>query len=98
MSTRTITVFSVSSSLRSDASSFGFSLVFGTHHLMVRPAYPAMATQGAMLASWSTFEMMISDLGGNGPKLMERLRKSWVVDDPKTMLSGEALMYFAAAA
>ncbi len=77
-------VFSESSSLISDAKSLGFSLVFGIHHLTVKPEFWAMETHGAMFASWSILEMMISDPGGKA-NAIDRLRNSWVVEDPKTI-------------
>lgn len=82
----TITVFLDRSSFRSDASNLGFSLVFGSHHLIVSFWRAARATQEAMFASWSILEMISSDPAGNS-RAKERLRKSWVVDDPRTSLN-----------
>lgn len=81
----TKTVFSVSRFLRSETSSLGFVLEVGSHHFRVRDWRSARETQGAMLASWSSPEMMTSDPAGK-VKAKERLRKSWVVADPRTGL------------
>lgn len=84
-------VFSERSSFKSEARSVGFSLVLGTHHLSVSFRRAAKDTHGAMLASWSTLEMMISEPSGNS-RAKERLRNSCVVDDPRTGLLLVALM------
>jgi hypothetical protein len=60
----TSTVFSESSSSRSEASSLGFSFDFGTHHFTARLERLAMSNQEAMLASWSIFERISSEPGG----------------------------------
>src|SRR6187402_3430822 len=106
----TMAVLSESNSLRSDARSLGLYFVFGIHHLIIIPRRSAIETQGAMLASWSTMEMMISDPGWK-LRVVDRLRYSCVVEDPRTvycqivpfrreekvpMFLGEALMNFAA--
>jgi hypothetical protein len=57
----TKTVFSESSSSRSEASSLGFSFDFGTHHFITRLDRFARSTQEAMLASWSIFERISSE-------------------------------------
>jgi hypothetical protein len=79
----TITVLSDRRPLRSDASSFGFSLVLGSHHLIVRLRRAAISTQEAILASWSIFDRINSEPGGNS-RATDRLRKSWVVEEPST--------------
>ena len=106
-------VFSERRSLRSEGSNFGFSLVFGSHHLRTRFWRAARETQEAMLASWSILEMTSSEPGGKS-RAYDRFRKSWVVDPPRTWVvlevqtqsyvvgdlpisSGEALIYLAAA-
>lgn len=79
----TSTVFSVSRSLRSDASSLGFVPALGDHHLMVRFWRAARSTQEAMLASWSTLEMMSSEPAGK-ESAKDKIRKRDVVEDPRT--------------
>ena len=79
----TNTVLLESSSGRSDARSLGLSFVLGVHHLMTRLRRLARSTQEAMLASWSIDEMTNSEPSGNS-RAYERLRKSWVVEEPKT--------------
>jgi len=60
------------------------------HHLMVRFWREARSIQGAMLASWSSGERMSSSPGEKS-RAYERLRKSWVVDEPRTISLGLAL-------
>ena len=79
----TRTVFSERSSSNSEAKSLGFSLVFGSHHLRVSFRRAAKDIHEAMLASWSIFETIISEPSGNS-SANERLRKSWVVAEPRT--------------
>jgi hypothetical protein len=55
----------------------------GFHHFMVRDWIEARATQDAMLASWSIEDIMISEPAGK-ENACERLRKSWVVLEPRT--------------
>ncbi len=71
-------------------------MLFGSHHFSTNLLREARVTQEAMLASWSMAEITISEPSGKG-RAKERLRKSCVVEEPRTMLEGEALMYFAAA-
>jgi hypothetical protein len=56
----------------------------------------ARSTHEAMLASWSTAEMTISSPASK-LSAYERLRYSCVVDEPRTISSSDALIYFAAA-
>lgn len=58
-------VFSERSSFKSWASSLGFSLVLGFHHLMVKFWRAARETQEAVLASWSIPERISSEPAGN---------------------------------
>ena len=83
-------VLSERSSFKSKARSLGFSFVFGTHHLRISFCRVAKDTHDAIFASWSTLEMMISEPSGKS-RANERLRNSWVVDDPRTRLLLEGL-------
>lgn len=80
----TSTVFSESNSLRSDTSSFGFVLGFGIHHFTVRFWRSARSSQLAMLASWSSLEMIISDPVVKD-RAKESVRKRTVVEEPRTV-------------
>lgn len=77
--------------------SFGFVVEFdGFHHTTFRFRHFAICTHDARLASWSQRERISSEDGGY-VRAMLRLRNSWVVEGPITMLAGKgALMYFAA--
>ena len=55
----------------------------GAHHLMVRFWRRATRTQEEMLASWSSFEIIISEAGGK-LRVWARLAKRRVVEGPIT--------------
>lgn len=55
----------------------------GAHHFMVRFWRRARRTQEEMLASWSSFEIIISDSGGKW-RVWARLAKRRVVEGPIT--------------
>ena len=57
------------------------------HHFIVTLRSEARVTQLAMLASWSRALTMISEPAGKwGRRAMLRLRKSCVVDGPRTLI------------
>lgn len=57
-------------------------LAWGVHHFSARFRRLARSFQGAMLASWSIEEMMISSPGWKG-NVYDRLRRSCVAEGPK---------------
>lgn len=72
-------VFSESKGLSDSGESCGFWTegVLGIHHLMVMFRSSASATQLAMLASWSTADMTISEPAGKyGRNATDKLRYS----------------------
>lgn len=81
-------VFSLSSFFSSSTSSLGLVREEELHHLTVHWRQDASCSQEATLASWSSFERMISEPGVTWSKrAVERLRKSWVVEGPMTASS-----------
>lgn len=70
--------------MRSKTSSLGFVPALGAHHLIVRFWRAARSTQEAMLASWSTLEIIISEPAGK-ERAKDKVRKRDVVDDPRTV-------------
>lgn len=87
-------VLSLSSGFKFSGVSLGFvDDGDGVHHLMLRFWWRAMSSQGAMLASWSRLEIMISEAGGK-VRARERLRKSWVAEGPITFRGGLLIRSF----
>ena len=79
-------VFSLNKFFKSEGRSFGFDESAGVHHFMVKFCWAARSIQGAMLASWSMDERMNSEPGAaDSNREWERLRKSWDVDEPRTV-------------
>lgn len=56
-------VFGESRVARTEGSRCGFVVEEGVHHFIVQERQLARASQEAMLASWSSFERMISEPG-----------------------------------
>ena len=81
----------VSNGERVEMSRWGFvhGVWDGVHHFMVSCRQEASCSQDATFASWSSFERMISDPGVRcSYREMDRLRKSWVVEGPRTVRVG----------
>ena len=67
----------------------------GVHHFMVSCRQEASCSQDATFASWSSFERMISEPGVRcSYSARERLRKSWVVEGPRTLLQTKSASFF----
>lgn len=78
----------VSRGVRSEARSLGSCREDGSHHLMTSCWRSARSTHGAMLASWSMPERTSSSPGWKA-RVAETLRKSCVVDAPRTVWGKE---------
>lgn len=63
----------------------------GLHHFRTRSWCLARSTHGAMLASWSMAETTISSPGWK-VSVEAKLRKSWVVEAPRTASSAMSAM------